>query len=404
MVELLSPARDLTCLITAINYGADAVYCGLKELNMRANATNFTRKELIEGVKYAHKKNKKVYLCLNTVIYEKDLRKAEEILKFAKDIEIDAVIISDLGTMQMAKELGLRVHASVQCNITNSLSAKFYANFAKRIVLSRELTLAQIREIKEELKKQKIDLELEGFVHGALCVAISGRCFLSAYLFGKHANCGECMQPCRRKWKLINEHHDGTYEVICEGKYLLSPKDLCMIEYIPQLIKVFDSFKIEGRSKNAEYVMITTKVYREAIDSVLDGTFQKKLNFFKEELKKVYNRDYDTGFYFRDINKTYDFQYKKESNLSPYRKIEIGKVLNFYKKINVAEIELYKDLKIGDTILIIGKTTGCVKEKVESMQINHKNITIAKKGERVGIKLHHLVREGDKVYLFTNSS
>ena len=399
MVELLSPANDLTCLKTAIDYGADAVYCGLKELNMRANAKNFTRDELIEGIKYAHNYNKKVYLCTNTVVYENDLKKVEEILDFANSAEVDAVIVSDLGTMQLANELGLRVHASVQCNITNSLTAKFYSKFAKRVILSRELTLNQIREIRENLKKDEIDLELEGFVHGALCVAISGRCFLSSYLFGRHANCGDCLQPCRRKWKLINEHHDGTYEVVCEGKYLLSPKDLCMIEHIPALMEVFDSFKIEGRAKNANYVMRATKVYREAIDSVLDGTYYEKLPYFKKELQKVYNRGYDTGFYFRDINKNHDFQYEIEGNASKYRKIEIGRVPNFYKKISVAEIELWGDLKIGDTILIMGKTTGCVEEIVKSMQINHKDVNIAKKGDRVGVKLNHLVREGDRVYL-----
>jgi putative protease len=172
-----------------------------------------------------------------------------------------------------------------------------------------------------------------------------------------------------------------------------------MIEHIPALMEVFDSFKIEGRAKNADYVMRTTKVYREAIDSVLDGTYYEKLPYFKKELQKVYNRGYDTGFYFRDINKNHDFQYEIEGNASKYRKIEIGKVLNFYKKVSVAEIELWNDLKIGDTILIMGKTTGCVEEVVRSMQINHKDVDIAKKGDRVGVKLNHLVREGDRVYL-----
>ncbi|WP_423792333.1 U32 family peptidase [Methanocaldococcus indicus] len=399
MVELLSPANDLTCLKTAINYGADAVYCGLKEFSMRANAKNFTRDELKEGIKYAHLNNKKVYLCLNTVIYENDLKKVEEILDFANSAEVDAVIVSDLGTMQLAKEFGFRIHASVQCNITNSLTAKFYSKFAKRVILSRELTLNQIKEIRNNLKKDKIDLELEGFVHGALCVAISGRCFLSSYLFGRHANCGDCLQPCRRRWKLINEHFDGTYEVVCEGKYLLSPKDLCMIEHIPKLMEVFDSFKIEGRAKNVDYVMRTTKIYREAINSVLDGTYYEKLDYFKKELQKIYNREYDTGFYFRDVIKEHDFQYNIEGNASKYRKIEIGRVVNFYKKINVAEIELYGDIKVGDTILIIGKTTGCIEEKIKEMQINHKFVDYAKKGDRVGIKLNHLVREGDRVYL-----
>ncbi|AEF97090.1 U32 family peptidase [Methanotorris igneus] len=403
MVELLSPARDLACLTAAIKNGADAVYCGLKDLNMRITAKNFERDELKEGVKFAHDNNKKLYLCTNTVIYENDLKKLEEIFDFANSVEVDAVIVSDLGAMQLAREYGLKVHASVQCNITNSLAAKFYSKFAKRVILSRELTLNQIKEIRENLRKDGINLELEGFVHGALCVAVSGRCFLSSYLFNRHANCGDCLQPCRRKWKLINEHVDGTHEVVCEGKYLLSPKDLCMIEYIPQLMEVLDCFKIEGRAKNADYVMRVTKIYREAIDSVLDGTYKEKLPYFKKELEKVYNRGYDTGFYFRDINKSHDFQYEKEGNISKYKKIEVGRVVNYYKKIGVAEIKLINDLRVGDTILIIGKTTGCVEEVVKSMQINHKNVEIGRKGENVGVKLNHVVREGDKVFVLLPS-
>ena len=404
MVELLAPARDLTCLKTAIDYGADGVYCGLKEFNMRATAKNFSRRELKEGVKIAHDNNRKIYLCLNTVIYEKDLKKLEEVLDFAVESEVDAVIASDIGAMMLARDYGLRVHASVQTNITNSLSAKFYSRFAKRVILSRELTLNQIREIREKLKEEGVDLELEGFVHGALCVAISGRCFLSAYLFNRNANCGDCLQPCRRRWKLINEHHDGTHELICEGKYLLSPKDLCMIEHIPELMEVLDSFKIEGRSKNADYVMRTVKVYREAIDSVLDGTYYEKLPYFKKELLKSYNRGFDTGFYFRDRVERHDFQYEIEGNASPYRKVEIGVVTNFYKRIGVAEIKLTGDLKVGDTILIMGNKTGCIEERVESMEINHRPVKIARKGERVGVKIRGIARENDRVFLLMENN
>ena len=398
MVELLAPARDLTCLKTAINYGADAVYCGLKELNMRFTAKNFDRNELKEGIKFAHENSKKVYLCTNTVIYENDLEKLNGIFDFANSSEVDAVIVSDLGAMELAKDYGLRIHASVQTNITNSLTAKFYSKFAKRVILSRELTLNQIKDIKNNLKNDNNNLELEGFVHGALCVAISGRCFLSSYLFNRNANCGDCLQPCRRKWKLINEHADGTHEIVCEGKYLLSPKDICMIEYVPELMEVLDSFKIEGRAKNADYVMRTVKTYRDAIDSVIDGTYIEKLPKFKKELQKIYNREYDTGFYFRDVNNNHDFQYEKEGNVSPYKKIEIGTVVNFYKKVGVAEIKLIDDLKVGDEILIIGSTTGCIEEKITSIQINHKSVDIGKKGQNIGVKLNNIVRENDKVY------
>ncbi|MBA2862722.1 peptidase U32 family protein [Methanococcus maripaludis] len=399
MVELLAPARDLSGLITAFNNGADSVYCGLKEMSMRATAKNFERNELIEGINFAHTQNKKVYLCTNTVVYEDDILNLNEILEFAKTAEVDAVIVNDIGAMSLAKELGLEVHVSVQNNITNSKTAEFFSKFASRVVLSRELTLTQIKQIKENLKINKVDLELEGFIHGALCTAMSGRCYLSSYLFNRNANCGDCLQPCRRSWKLVNEHADGTHELICEGKYLLSPKDLCMIEHIPELIEVFDCFKIEGRAKNVDYVMRTTKTYREAIDSIIDGTYEEKLPTFKKELDKIYNRGYDTGFYFRDITCNTDLQYEFEGNISPYKKIEVGRVVNYFKKVGVAEITLIDDLKVGDSVLITGPTTGCVEEKIESMQVEGENINSAKKGQNVGIKLENLVRENDKIYI-----
>ncbi len=400
MVKLLSPARDLTCLKTAINYGADEVYCGLNNLNMRYTTKNFTEEELKEGVIYAHNNNKKVNLCVNTIIYENDLKKLENIFDFANSIEVDSVIVSDIGAMLLAKEYGLNIHISVQSNITNSLSAKFYSKYAKRIILSRELSLNSVKTIKNNLKNNNINIELEGFVHGALCVAVSGRCFLSSYLFNRNANCGDCLQPCRRSWKLINEHNDGSYELICKGKYLLSPKDICTIEYVPQLMDVLDSFKIEGRGKNADYVMRTTRIYREAIDSVLNGTYNiEKVEYFKKELLKVYNREYDTGFYFRDKTNNHDFQHNKEGNLSPYTKIEIGTVLNFYKKPSVAEIKLTGNLNVGDKIIIMGNKTGCIEETVKSIQINNKNINKGEKGQNIGVKLNNIVRENDKVYL-----
>ncbi|MBA2858435.1 putative protease [Methanococcus maripaludis] len=399
MVELLAPARDLSGLITAFNNGADSVYCGLKEMSMRATAKNFERNELIEGINFAHDADKRVYLCTNTVVYEDDILNLNEILEFAKSAEVDAVIVNDIGAMVTANELGLEVHVSVQNNITNSKTAEFFSKFAKRVVLSRELTLNQIKQIKENLKVNKVDLELEGFIHGALCTAMSGRCYLSSYLFNRNANCGDCLQPCRRSWKLVNEHADGTHELISEGKYLLSPKDLCMIEHIPEMIDVFDCFKIEGRAKNVDYVMRATKTYREAIDSVVDGTYEEKLPIFKKELDKIYNREYDTGFYFRDITGNHDLQYEFEGNVSHYKKIEVGKVVNYFKKVGVAEITLIDDLNVEDSVLIIGPTTGCVEEKIESMQVEGENITTAKKGQNVGIKLENLVRENDKVYI-----
>ncbi len=389
IVELLSPARDFAAMNAAISNGADSVYAGIEGCNMRANVKNFTVQNLKEAVKLCHGADKKIYVCTNTIMKNKDINYFKEIIPSIYSYDIDALIISDLGSLKIARENDIDVHMSVQSNISNFESLNLLEELGvKRAVLSRELSLQEIKEIKENT-----DLEIETFIHGAMCVAVSGRCFLSASLYGKSANCGECLQPCRKEWKITSEDGDEFRLIQNENESnILSPKDLCTIEHVPELIEAgIDAFKIEGRARPADYVATVTKVYREAIDKYESGNWEFD-NKWINELKKVFNRGFDTGFYFKTPYKTSSY------NEATYTKKDIGSVINYYKNVSAAEIRLWNDLKVGDEIIIEGKTTGSLIQKVESMQIDGKDIAEVKKGQNVGIKVNGKVRPNDLVY------
>lgn len=389
IVELLSPARDFQALNAAISNGADSVYVGIEGCNMRANVKNFTIQDLKEAVEMCHDADKKIYLCTNTIMRNKDISHLKEIIPAIYSYEVDALIISDLGALKVARENNLEIHMSIQANVSNFESLNLLEELGvKRVVLSRELSLEEIREIKENT-----NLEIETFIHGAMCVAVSGRCFLSSHLYGKSANCGECLQPCRKEWKLTSEDVDEFRLLQNEnGSHILSPKDLCTIEHIPQLVEAgIDAFKIEGRARPADYVAAVTKAYREAITSYESGSWKFDENWI-EELKKVFNRGFDTGFYFKTPYKTSQY------NESTHIKKDIGSVVNYYKNVSAAEIRLWDDLKVGDEIIIEGKTTGSLIQKVESMQIDGQDLTEVQKGQNVGIKVNDKVRPNDLVY------
>lgn len=389
IVELLSPARDFTALNAAIKNGADSVYIGIEGCNMRANVANFTIETLKDAVKQCHDADKKIYVCTNTIMKNNDIDYFKDILPVIYSYDVDALIISDLGALKLARDKGIDVHMSIQANISNSESLNLLEKFGvKRVVLSRELSLSEIKEIKE-----KTNLEVETFIHGAMCVAISGRCFLSSLLYEKSANCGECLQPCRKRWKLISEDFDEFELIQNENEsHILSPKDLCMIKYVPELIEAgIDAFKIEGRARAADYVATVTQTYREAIDNYKKGNWKFDENWV-EELKKVFNRGFDTGFYFKTPYKTSSY------NEATYTKKDIGLVVNYYKKVSAAEIRLWEDLKIGDEIIIQGNKTGSFVQKVESMQIDGGDIQEAKKGQNVGLFVKERVRVNDIVY------
>ena len=392
-MELLSPAGDFAALNAAIMNGADSVYLGIAGFNLRAHRGNFQIEDLKEAVKRCHDSNVKLYVCTNTIMKDKDIENLKKVIPCIKSAGVDAIIASDLGALSVARDTDVNVHMSVQSNISNLEALQLYKELGvTRVVLSRELSLNEIKQI-----KNKSPLEVEVFIHGAMCLAVSGRCFLSSYFNNKSANCGECLQPCRKKWKLVQEDEldgdclDIDNNVMGES-HLLSPKDLCMVDHIPELIESgVDSFKIEGRSRAADYVSTVTRVYREAIEAYLNNDWKVNPQWH-EDLRKVYNRGFDTGFYFKSPYKT------SEYNQSTHTKKDIGLVTNFYSKVSVAELKLYDDLTINDELIIIGPTSGVLILKVESMQINKVNVTQAFKGEKVAIKVKSKVRRNDIVY------
>jgi putative protease len=416
IVELLSPARDMASLNSAIKNGADSVYIGVEGYNMRANVANFSTNELTEAVNTCHNADVKLYICTNTIVKETDLGDLRKLMPIIKSSGADAVIVSDLGALNIATENKIPVHMSVQANVSNSEALKTLQKLGvSRVILSRENTLKEIKEI-----AKNTNMEIEVFVHGSMCVAISGRCFLSSYLYNRSANCGECLQPCRKEWKIISEdgeeliinganhpnQNETTYKTntkppttdIKSGKtHILSPKDLCMLEYIPQLIDAgVTIFKIEGRAKPADYVATVTRVYREAINIYNKGMWnlkkQENIEKWEKDLTKVFNRGFDTGFFYKIPNET------SSSNKATCVKKDIGMIVNYYQKVEAAEIRLWENLELGEEIIIQGNKTGSISMKVESMQVDGKTIKKISKGQNVAVHVKEKVRPNDTVY------
>ncbi len=401
--EILSPIQDFTSLSAAINAGADAVFFGILGFNMRATAKNFTVEDLSKIVKKAHDSNVRVYIALNTIIYQEEMSEMRTVLEKSKKAGVDAVICWDFAVIQTAKEVGLEVHLSTQASVSNVESALFYKKLGiPRIVLARECDLDQIKEIKE-----KAEVEIETFVHGAMCVSISGRCFMSQFTNCNSANRGECRQPCRRNYMIKDV--EGEYEFEVGQNYVLSPKDLCALPFLEKLIFAgIDSFKIEGRNKSPEYVATTTTAYREVVDFICDNekdieslSVKKELDTLKEKhmenLSRVFTRGFSDGFY---MGKPMNSWTESSGNTATERKIFLGKIENIYKKINVAEIKIQTDenVSVGDEIYIQGEKTGSVRLKIESMEIEHKKINKAIQGDFVAIKVTGDVRRNDEMY------
>jgi len=392
--ELMAPAGDWVMLRAAVKAGADAVYFGVDKLNMRAKAKNFQVDELREISKFCKSKKVKTYLTLNTIVFEDEIAEAEKIIVAAKRAKIDKIICSDLAVAELCNKNKIPFCISTQSSISNSLSASVYKRLgAVRMVLARECSLDEIKKI-----RKNTDLEIEAFIHGAMCIALSGRCFMSHHLFGQSANRGECIQPCRREYEIFDTAANKS--MLIGDDYVLSPKDLCTIEFIDQLIEAgIDSFKIEGRKRAPEYVAKTVSVYRKAIDLYFKKklTAEKKKEFLKE-LETVYNRGFSTGFYF---GKPSSEDYAGvEGSKATMRKVYVGKVLNYFKKPKAAHIILESGkLKLNDKILIIGETTGLVEIILDKIIINEKSARSAKKGDEVTFVTSELVRRNDKVYL-----
>lgn len=391
--ELMAPAGDWTMLNAAIQNGADAVYFGVDKLNMRANARNFSVDELPAIVDHCKAHKVRTYLAVNTIVFENELTHIDEILEKASQSGVDMIICWDPAVVQKCREHGLRVCISTQASISNSSSAQFYQNAgASRIVLARECSLKQIKEI-----RANTDLEIEAFIHGAMCIAVSGRCFMSHHLFGKSANRGECIQPCRREYEIVDK--EISKSLVLGDDYVMSPKDLCSVEYIDSLIEAgIDSFKIEGRKRSPEYVAKVVSVYRKAIDRYFEGELTDELKTeLLEELKKVYNRGFSSGFYF-NVPSSAEYTHFAGS-IATTRKVYLGKVLNYYKKPQVTFARLMTgNIKITDDLLIMGPTTGVVETKVISLMKDDAGVNEALKGDEVTFNCPELVRPGDLVY------
>ncbi|MDD5639649.1 MAG: U32 family peptidase [Candidatus Pacebacteria bacterium] len=391
--ELMSPIKDWASLEACKKY-CNAVYFGVEDLNLRARSDAIKTSEMKSFAEECHKNKIKAYLTINSVIYDCSIKKAEKLVEKAKISGIDAVIVWDPAVIEIAKKWKMPFIISTQANVSNIDTIKFYKNLgAKRVVLARELSLEQIRKIKKAVK----NIEIEIFVHGAMCVAISGRCILSAYLFGKSSNCGSCAQPCRKEWFLTDENGNSF---ATEGKYFLNAKDLCMIEFIPELIESgVESFKIEGRRRDPKYIETTAKCYREAIDSYFDKTFSdEKVKKWKKELINVYNRGFSTGFYFSEPGKE-GISYNQADNISRYKKELVGNIKHCYPKAKAISLDLkHTGIKIGDKIVIEGAKT-FLEQKISSIEVENKKVKKALKGQEVAILINGSAANGDKVFI-----
>jgi putative protease len=402
-IELMAPAGNFESLQAALDNGADSVYFGVEQLNMRARASiNFTLDDLPEISRRCKEKNVRTYLTLNTIIYDHDLSIVKTLIKQAKEADITAVIAMDQAVIASAREVNMEVHISTQINITNIETVKFYAMFADTMVLSRELSLRQVKKITEHIKKEQIKgpsgklIEIEIFGHGALCMAVSGKCYMSLHSHNSSANRGACKQNCRKKYTVVDQ--ETGFEMELDNEYIMSPKDLCTIDFLDQIadsgIKVL---KIEGRGRAPEYVARVIKCYREAIDSLENGSYDKEkvINWMKE-LETVYNRGFWNGYY---LGQKLGEWSKGSGSHATQKKVYLGKGLHFFPKPEIGEfkIEAY-DLNLGDSILITGPTTGVKELKVEEMLVNDKKLEKASKGDSVTIPLGFRIRPSDKLY------
>ena len=403
-IELMSPAGDFTSLQAALDNGAESVYFGVEQLNMRARASmNFTIDDLLEISKRCAEKGVRTYLTLNTIVYDHDLSIIKTLLDKAKAANLTAVIAMDQAVISYARQIGMEVHISTQINITNIETVKFYALFADTMVMSRELSISQIKKICDQIVKDDVRgpsgnlVEVEIFGHGALCMAVSGKCYLSLHSHNSSANRGACKQNCRKKYTVIDQ--ESGFEIELDNEYMMSPKDLCTIGFLDQIMDAgVKVLKIEGRGRAPEYVATVTKCYREAIDALADGSFSKaKVDEWMKQLETVYNRGFWDGYYLGQ--KLGEWSDTSGSNATQ-KKVYVGKGRTFYAKSNIAEflIEAY-DVNVGDRVLIQGPTTGSQEMVLDAMQVDQKPGDLkASKSDIITFKTDFRIRPSDKLY------
>lgn len=402
-IELMAPAGNFESLQAAIDNGADSIYFGVEQLNMRARASiNFTLDDLEEIVARCEPKGIRTYLTLNTIIYDHDLSIIRTLINRAKEANITAVIAMDQSVINYARKIGMEVHISTQINITNVETVEFYSMFADTMVLSRELSLNQVKKITEYIEKEEIKgpsgnlVEIEIFGHGALCMAVSGKCYLSLHSHNSSANRGACKQNCRKKYTVIDQ--ESGFEIELDNEYMMSPKDLCTLDFLDQIVDAgIKVLKIEGRGRAPEYVAKVIRSYREAIDSITEGTYTKeKVENWMNELKKVYNRGFWSGYYLgQQLGEWSDVS----GSMATQKKVYLGKGVHYYPKPKIGEftIQAY-DLKVGDEILVTGPTTGAQEAVVKEIWVDDKQSESAQKGNTITIPLDFKIRPSDKLY------
>lgn len=387
--ELMAPAGNFPNLVASCKSGADAVYFGIDDFSMRKGKNNFKISDLdkIRKICNSYPKKPKIYLTLNTIVYDSEIKKLEKIVKKIRG-GVDAVICSDFAVINLCKKYKLPFFVSTQCSVSNKESALFYKKLgAKRVVLARELNLNQIKEI-SKIK----GLEIEVFIHGAMCVSISGRCFTSQFLFNKSANRGECFHPCRRGYIIKDEKYGG--ELKLDNSRVMSAKDLCVLPFIEELKKIgVKSFKIEGRNRDIRYIDTVVKVYRKALDNKLR---KEEIIELMKELESVYNRGFSSGFYLGKPTSK-DFSEIENSASKIYREY-LGKVVHLYKKAGTVAIKLSNNIKTGEDIIIIDKKNGIEKIKVENIEIENERVNSAKKGDIIGMKFPFNALKNAEIY------
>ena len=410
-LEIMAPAGNFECLRAAIQGGADSVYFGVGHLNMRSHsANNFQPEDLSAVVRICREAGVKSYMTLNIVLYQEDLEPMRKALDAALAAGVDAIIASDMAAISYCRKIGLEVHISTQLSISNVESLRFYSQFADVVVLARELNLDQVKEIYETVVRENIcgpsgkPVRIEMFAHGALCMAISGKCYLSLHTYGASANRGACYQICRRGYEVTDLETGNKLNI--DNKYIMSPKDLCTIDFMDRIIESgVKVFKIEGRARSAEYVKRCASCYRRAADAVCDGTYSPELAAsLKEELSEVFNRGFWDGYYQGAYLGQWSDVYGSQATL---KKVYCGKVTNWFDRIGVVEIAVESaPLHIGDRAMAIGATTGVVEFSVEDMRVNLKSADVAGKGVRCSVAVdpslcpEGRLRRGDKIYIW----
>ena len=403
-IDLMAPVGSYESLMAAIQAGSNSIYFGIEQLNMRARSSNnFTFDDLRNIVSICEEHNVKTYLTVNTIIYDEEMEKMHKVVDAAAENHVTAIIASDISVMQYARSKGVEVHASTQLNISNIEAVAFFAQFCDVMVTARELSLEQVKYITEQIRQRDIRgpkgelVKIEIFCHGALCMAVSGKCYLSLHEYNHSANRGACLQACRRAYRVTDIESGDELEI--DNKYIMSPKDLCTIGFVNKIIDAGVSvLKIEGRARSCEYVKIVVECYDEALNSCFDGTYDReKIDGWKKRLETVFNRGFWDGYYMGQRLGEWSEVYGSRATKT---KVYLGKVLNFFSKINVAEIKLEtaEELSVGDEILITGTTTGALQQTVDEIREDLKPVPKVAQGSLFSIKTSEVVRRGDKLY------